>query len=80
MAILSELLHENEIDQVKKHPENMGNVLSIEFNKLTVEQLSNIAFMLIRTEYKNHMPKCILSAEAINILTERAQERNINLF
>lgn len=81
MALLIDLLTEREIEDIKYlKKNNVGLEVSTEFNKITIQQLSDIAFVLMKTKYKNYVPNCVITAEAINILTERAQERNINLF
>lgn len=75
MAKLFELLTESENKQLGSSIEP-----NTEIKDMTVEQLSNIAFVLIETEYNGNVPECVLSAEAINILTKRAKERNVDIF
>ena len=81
MAKLFELLTENEIQKLSAI-KYYGACIDIgtDIKKMTVEQLSNIAFILIKTEYNGKVPECVLSAEAINILTKRAIEQNIGIF
>ena len=78
MAKLFELLTENEIKKLK----NYGACIETgtDIKEMTVEQLSNIAFILIETEYNGKVPECVLSAEAITILTNRAIERSFGIF
>lgn len=53
---------------------------NLKFKELTIEILSQLSWILIETEYKGQMPQGALSAIAIQILTNRAIERNIGLF
>lgn len=81
MAKLHQLLSEPE----KKKLSNikfLGASINTEteVKQMTIEQLSNISFILIETEYNGKAPECILSAEAISILTRRAIKRNIEIF
>jgi hypothetical protein len=71
MAKLSELLTENENKELIGAKLYVG-YSEMEVKDLTIQQLSNIAFILMRTEYGEKAPKCFISAEAINILTRRA--------
>jgi hypothetical protein len=47
---------------------------------MTVKQLTDIAFILIKNEYNGKMPECVLSSEVIKILINRAIEKGINVF
>lgn len=79
MPKLRELLNENEIVFINKNQYVVVD-LDKDFNNITIQELSNIALLLIGSKYGNHIvPKYVLSAEAINILTDRAIERNISL-
>ncbi len=81
MAKLFELLTENEkqkLSAIKYYGACIETGTDIK--GMTVEQLSNIAFILIETEYNGKVPECVLSAEAINILTKRAIERGVGIF
>ena len=81
MAKLFELLTENEqgkLSAIKYYGACIDT--GIDIKEMTVEQLSNIAFILIETEYNCKVPECVLSAEAINILTKRAIERGVGIF
>jgi hypothetical protein len=80
MAKLHELLTEEE-----------KNILSRNFSfnydgakdvtELTVRELAGMGLELIRTEYNwGMMPSCVISAEAINILTKRAKEKKISIY
>ena len=59
-------------------------LLDTEIKHITVEQLSHMALMLIATEYNlgdnDKVPECVLSAKAIEILTNRAQKLNLPIF
>lgn len=79
MAKLFELLTESEKLSCIKYGGASINI-ELDIRQMTVEQLGSIAFMLIETEYNGKVPKCVLSAEAINILTKRAIERNVGIF
>lgn len=81
MAKLHELLTENEnkkLSAIKYYGACVDTATDIK--EMTVEQLSNIAFILIETEHNGKVPECVLSAEAINILTKRAIERGVGIF
>ena len=81
MAKLFELLTENEkqkLSAIKYYDTCIET--GTEIKEMTVEQLSNIAFILIETEYNGKVPECVLSAEAIKILTKRAIERSVGIF
>lgn len=81
MAKLFELLTENEqkkLSAIKYYGACIDTGIYIK--EMTVEQLSNIAFILIETEHNGKVPECVLSAEAINILTKRAIERSLEIF
>jgi hypothetical protein len=71
--ILKELLTEKEIWILNE------DILSKEYKDLTIENLINLSFILIETEYKSKMPECILPAKAIEILVERAKKMDIAL-
>lgn len=83
MAKLHELLTESEGQQISEL-KTQGNCppvhLNTEVKHLTVEQLSKIAFILIETEHGDKLHKCILSAEAVTILTRRAIKIGIGIF
>lgn len=72
MTKLFELLTDSEKEKLSATFYKSLVETDIEVEKMTVEQLSSIAFILIETEYKDKCPNCVLSAEAINILTKRA--------
>lgn len=86
MAKLFDLLTEEEKDTLKKIKWLCPNAYSeTEVKNLTWEQLFNISFMLIKTEYGKKELKimqlnCILSSESIKILTDRAIKKNIAIF
>ena len=81
MATLISLLTDSEKDKVNSI-EFYGAPIDtlINFKDITIDELSRLAFILIETEYGGKVPECVLSAEAINILTNRAIERNIKLY
>lgn len=79
MATLRQLLTEREESVLSNNP-CIYIDLNKNFKELTIQDLFNISLELIRTEYPFKMPSCILSAEAINILTQRAKDKNIGLF
>jgi len=79
MAKLFELLTESEKRKLSTVKYN-SICIETDVKKMTVSQLSDIAFILIETEYNKKAPECVLSAEAINILTKRAIESNIGIF
>lgn len=78
-AILSELLNEKELEKINSI-KLYGVETEIEVKKMTIEQLSNIACILIESEYDEKIPECIFSSVAINILTQRAIKKGINIF
>lgn len=81
MATLIELLNSNEIDEIESiHFYGAPTDVSTKISELTVEKLSRIALTLIKTEYGGKVPECVLSAKAIEILTERAIKKNVALF
>lgn len=51
-----------------------------ELQGLDVRQLSDMALILMRMEYKDYVPACFLSVEALRILHMRAKDRNIAIF
>lgn len=75
MAKLFELLTDKEIKELKFTIDT-----SIEVKSMTIEQAKDIALSLIKTEYNDMCPKCFLSAEAMNILSKRAVDRDIPIF
>lgn len=79
MAKLIELLITKEIDQiiVTKDTILRGIDMDKDVGDLTINDLNALSFLLIRTEYGDVMPKCILGAEAITILTRRAEARHL---
>lgn len=81
MAKLFELLTENE-KQKLSDMKYYGAYISTgtDIKEMALEQLRNIAFILIETEYNGKVPECVLSAEAINILTKRAMDRRVSIF
>lgn len=72
MKKLSELLTDIEKEKIKTSAYHRG-IIDVNKNMvdLTINELSNISIILIETEYGDKMPECILSAEAIKILTKR---------
>ena len=81
MAKLSELLREDEHQELKRIS-SYGTTIDInkEIKELNVAELSRISLMLIESEYNGVVPDCILSAEAIKILTQRAKEKRVAIF
>jgi len=79
-ATLGELLETWEARKIFDRPwlDNVGS--DVQIKKLTVEQLGSIALILIETEYGIKCPECVLPAEAIRILTERAIKKNIAIY
>lgn len=76
-VFFGELLTPEEFDTLKKHP-TYDFEFAIHVRDLTVRQLSNMALTLIQTERGDGpLPEMVLSAEAINILTKRAIEKNL---
>lgn len=81
MAKLYQLLTENEkkkLSAVKFLDTPIST--EIDIKSLSIEQLSQLSFILIETEHNGKIPECVLSAEAINILTRRAIKQNIAIF
>lgn len=76
-AKLFELLTAHELREIKQHFPHIST--DVEVKKMTVEQLSSIAFILIETEY-NVVPEGILSSTAITILNKRAQKLKKQIF
>lgn len=79
MAKLIELLTTKEIDQIIVTKDSIlrGIDMDKDAGDLTINELNALSFLLIRTEYGSIMPKCILGAEAITILTRRAKARHL---
>lgn len=80
MAKLFELLTEQEYGSIKKYPLILGVSLDMPVKKMTVSQLSSISLDLIKTEYGDKCPDCILSAKALEILFERAKKKDLGIF
>lgn len=81
MAILEELLTEQEI---KKIEDCNGVLFDVGLHKdirfMTMQEFTWIAFILIETECKGRIHECVLSAKAIEILTDRAIQKNIDIY
>lgn len=75
---------DNENFELQPKVFHFSQLLDTEIKNLTVEQLSYMALILIRTESNltsnNKFPDCILPAKAIEILTNRAQKLNLPIF
>lgn len=81
MAQLYELLKESELLEIRLVKYSGGCIdVYQEIKDITIEDLSRLSFMLIKTEYNSIVPNCVLAAESINILTKRAVELNIPMF
>lgn len=84
MANLLDLITKEEADSIQQQsifkigPYNASVFEDI--RSLTVQQLSDIALILIKTEYGEKCPECILPAKAIEILITRAEKKNIAVF
>lgn len=76
-AKLKELLSIEEGIEIERHRSPFG-LVNKEFQNLTVKDLSNISVVIISSANKGRVKNCVLPAEALRILTERAFERNIN--
>jgi hypothetical protein len=81
IANLSKLLTKSEIEKIENTVFFGGKIdLYKEIKFLTIEDLSRIGLTLIETEYNGSVPQCVISAEAINILTKRAKEKELGIF
>ena len=47
---------------------------------MTIQQLNDIAFIIIESEYEGKVSGCVLSSEVINILTKRATKKRLSIF
>lgn len=80
MTTLFELLTPEEVAQVTNQKHGfMPDVLK-EFQELTIKELSAIGLLLIGTKYGNKVPRVIIPAEAIVILTNRARKSGKSLY
>ena len=87
MIKLIELLAKEEIYKIKIKYKNTKisyshsyGLLDFNLKDLTFYDLTQISMILIRTKNKELMPKCVLGAEAINILTKRAIKLGLSIF
>lgn len=82
MTRLTDLLIGNEEAEILKLSFRGGGVdVNKDFQDLTINDLSRISFVLIRSKYPHGTcPACILSAEVITILTDRAIRNKMDLF
>lgn len=72
---LSELLTDEEKEKIKSSPYHKAIIdINKNMEDLTVNELSDISIILIKTEYGDKTPECILSAESIKILTKRKKQ------
>lgn len=82
MAKLCDLLTKDELIKIKEGNDIFFDINpEIDFRHMSIQQLSDIAFILIKTEYEYDLvPECVLSAKAIEILTNRAIDRRQAIF
>lgn len=81
MAKLIELLTEHEAKKISSRKWGGNSIdLHTEVKDLTVEQLNNISFIVIETQYKDEIPKMVLCAAAIDILVSRAIIRGLSIY
>jgi len=77
-ATLRQLLTNDELNKLAYSGFNFA--WDMELCNVSMNVLTDIAIMLIRTEYGDVMPSCVLSAKAIEILTHRAIEKKLEIF
>lgn len=81
MVELHELLTDTEkekLSSIRLHGTAFDT--SIEVKYMTIEQLNDIAFVILASEYEGKVPECVLSSEVINILTKRAIKKKLSIF
>lgn len=75
-AMLIDLITPEERDRINKT--TVSIIKHIEL--LTVKELSDISLILIKPKKDGKLPRCILSAKAIQILINRAIKKHIQIF
>lgn len=86
MATLKDLLSVEELNQIGIKPDliNAGEITgNTDVRFLTVQHLSDMALILLDNEMKKtgltKVPECFLPAKALEILFQRALDKNIGI-